>query len=191
MRPLPMPISGHYLQSDMTSLNAYSVPLPVATLPANGDVRRFEADGDARKRIADAYDLAGIERFVIDVRLTPDGKGGVTAVGAVDADIIYTCVVSLDPFPARIREPFDMRFVAPRLRQAKDKIAEIDFSADDEDPPEEIENGLIDPAALALEFFGLALDPYPRKPGVAFEEPEPEEKPVSPFAALAKLKDKS
>jgi uncharacterized metal-binding protein YceD (DUF177 family) len=168
----------------------YSVPLPVATLPPQGDVRRVEADAAARLKIAQAYDLAAIERFVIDARMTPDGKGGVHVTGGVDANVIYTCVVTLEQFPAQLREPFDMRFVAPKLRQAKDKLIEIDFSADDEDPPEEIENGLIDLAAVALEFFGLALDPYPRKAGAAFAEPLPDGTPVSPFAALAKLRDK-
>jgi len=46
---------------------------------------------------------------------------------------------------------------------------------------------------VAAEFLALALDPYPRKPGVEFESPQPEAEPdekASPFAALAKLKEK-
>jgi hypothetical protein len=35
----------------------------------------------------------------------------------------------------------------------------------------------------------LAIDPYPRAPGVAFELPETESiKPESPFAVLSRLK---
>ena len=58
------------------------------------------------------------------------------------------------------------------------------------DPPDLIVNGLFDLGALAAEFLALALDPYPRKPGVSFVETAPEaEGPesVSPFAALRKI----
>jgi hypothetical protein len=40
-----------------------------------------------------------------------------------------------------------------------------------------------------LEELNLALDPYPRAPGVTFEAPKDEPKAAeSPFAVLAKLK---
>ena len=56
------------------------------------------------------------------------------------------------------------------------------------DPPEPIVNGRIDLGAVTAEFLALGLDPYPRKPGVAYE-PAPERDPAdSPFAALAKMK---
>ena len=34
------------------------------------------------------------------------------------------------------------------------------------------------------EFFALGLDPYPRKPGVAFEPPVEPEPQATPFAVL-------
>ena len=36
----------------------------------------------------------------------------------------------------------------------------------------------------------LGLDPYPRKPGVAFEEPKAQGATISPFARLAERKEK-
>ncbi len=50
-------------------------------------------------------------------------------------------------------------------------------------------NGRIDFGALTAEFLALGLDPYPRKPGVAFEPVSAGEEPL-PFADLAALKDK-
>jgi len=41
---------------------------------------------------------------------------------------------------------------------------------------------------LASEFLTLAIDPYPRKPGVAFEEPKAPGATISPFARLAERK---
>ena len=58
----------------------------------------------------------------------------------------------------------------------------------DEDPPDLIVDGRIDLGALAAEFLALGLDPYPRKPGAAFEPGEEEAGRDSPFAALARLR---
>ena len=57
----------------------------------------------------------------------------------------------------------------------------------DADP---VVDGKIDLGALAAEYFALGLDLYPRKPGVAFTPPEPQEGADSPFAALDELKKK-
>ena len=37
------------------------------------------------------------------------------------------------------------------------------------DPPEPIENGIIDLGRVATDALYLAVDPYPRKPGAVFE----------------------
>lgn len=59
------------------------------------------------------------------------------------------------------------------------------------DPPEAITGGIIDLGRIATDAIYLAIDPYPRKPGVAFEPeveaPDPEN---HPFAALKALQDK-
>ena len=75
-----------------------------------------------------------------------------------------------------------------------DEIApQIDADDDDgenamAEPPEPIENGMIDLGRLAADVLHLAIDPYPRKQGVVFEAevvaPDPED---HPFAALKAL----
>ena len=45
--------------------------------------------------------------------------------------------------------------------------------------------------SLVAEFLALGLDPYPRKPGVAFVEPTPLAEPgqtASPFSVLGKFR---
>jgi uncharacterized metal-binding protein YceD (DUF177 family) len=62
-----------------------------------------------------------------------------------------------------------------------------------DDPPDPIIAGRIDLGALVTEFLALSLDPYPRKPGVEFEDAPtaPDDRlEESPFAKLAALKDK-
>ncbi len=56
------------------------------------------------------------------------------------------------------------------------------------DAPEEIDSLHYDLAAALIEEFILALDPYPRAPGVEFQAPEGEGAAESPFAVLKGLK---
>jgi hypothetical protein len=58
------------------------------------------------------------------------------------------------------------------------------------DAPEPLIGNSVDLGAIASEFLMLAIDPYPRKSGVAFEPPAKEVDTGGPFAALAALKKK-
>ena len=68
-------------------------------------------------------------------------------------------------------------------------LVEDDGESEIPDPPEPIENGMIDLGRLATDVLLLAIDPYPRKPDAVFEPvviaPDPED---HPFAALKVLK---
>jgi hypothetical protein len=58
-----------------------------------------------------------------------------------------------------------------------------------EEGPEEIQSLHYDLAVPVLEEYVLSLEPYPRRPGVAFTpKSEPSEPPESPFAVLKGLK---
>jgi len=109
--------------------------------------------------------------------------GGVFAAeGRLKAELTQICVVSLDPFPAKVDERFEVHFVP------EDQIG-------DPDPDEEIDEipyqGFeIDLGEATAEQLALSLDPYPRKPGAVLP-PEASDEPVHPFAALARLPPKS
>ena len=57
--------------------------------------------------------------------------------------------------------------------------------------PDEIESLRYDLAAPLREELALAIDPYPRAPGVAFEKPDDADKSDHPFAVLERLKRKA
>ena len=110
--------------------------------------------------------------------LIRQGRDVVLARGVLHARMTQTCVISLEDFDASVRETFQVRFV-PTEQQSDD----IDPEADDEIP---FEGNLIDLGEAAAEQLGLALDPYPRMPGV--EIPPAEDGPhPHPFAALRRL----
>ena len=119
---------------------------------------------------------------VLDVscafHLIRDGRDVVLARGALRAKVTQTCVVSLDDFDAPVEEVFQVRFV-PVGQETDD----MDPESDDEIP---FEGNVIDLGEAVAEQLGLALDPYPRMPGV--EMPAVEDEPEQhPFAALRRL----
>jgi hypothetical protein len=118
--------------------------------------------------------------------VTPVGGDRFHVTGEVVAQIVQNCVVTLEPLENAIHEAIDMMFVPESDLAAMAKPARTDDEdADAPDPPEPIVGGAIDLGALAAEFLILGIDPYPRKPGVAFDVPQPAPDPEDhPFAAL-------
>ena len=105
----------------------------------------------------------------------------VTADGVLEADVVQSCVVSLEPVEQHVADRFTVRFV-PSGRET-----------DDEDPeaPDEIPytGATIDLGEAAAEQLALSLDPYPRDPAAELDaaalDPEP-----APLGALAMLRPK-
>lgn len=123
------------------------------------------------------FGILGIRELVGRFRL----KGSTTRLavtGTVEAQVTQACSVSLEPFEAPLREEVEVDFTSA------DALAGTD--AEDADLPDPIVNGRIDLGVLTAEFLALGLDPYPRKPGIAFEPVVAEEE--KPLAALRRLK---
>lgn len=111
---------------------------------------------------------------------------GVVATGVVRSTVVQICGVTLEPFESAIEEAIDVRFAPDSEIAAAAPPAEADGeegSAGMGDRPEPIVAGTLDLGAVTQEFLALGVDPFPRKPGVAFEPPDEGGK-VSPFAAL-------
>lgn len=163
-----------------------SRPVAVVELPARGLDVTVTPDEAERKALAQSLGLASIESLAGTFHLTRKGRV-VHVEGEVVGEVHQICVVTLDPFPASVREPVEVRFsddVEPP------EHAEIELTEAALDAPEPIVGNRIDLGALTGEFLALGLDPYPRKPGAAFAFEDPGEEEPSPFAALARLKDR-
>ncbi|MDN3278521.1 DUF177 domain-containing protein [Frankia sp. RB7] len=177
-----------------TGPDPWRVPLMVAHIPDTGLHRELEASAAERHTMAD---LAGVREVLsahADLEIVPKSGGRLQVTGHVRARVGQTCVVTLDPIESEIDEEIDLIF-APEAeaRRLTDLIEEgEDDKAPPEvaDPPEAIVNGIIDLGRIATDALFLAIDPYPRKPGVVFEAevtvPDPED---HPFAALKALQD--
>jgi uncharacterized metal-binding protein YceD (DUF177 family) len=160
----------------------------VAQIPDGGLHREIEADEPARTVMAESAGLRDIASVYAAFDLSHRSGGRVHVVGRVLAKVGQTCVVTLEPIENAIDEEIDLLF-AP----AEEIALQIDADDDDGesavvDPPEPIENGMIDLGRLATDVLYLAIDPYPRKEGAVFEPqvaaPDPEDHPFATLKAL-------
>ncbi|WP_312686291.1 YceD family protein [Brevundimonas nasdae] len=166
----------------MSAALPYSETVRVNQIGA-GLSRTLEPDEDARKRIARALDLQGLEDFVVDISITPTPSTSEwTLKGRVTAHAVQTCGLTLEPLPVDVNRRFSIQLV----EAAPQETDEIEVTLDEEDA-DLIEDGKIDLGQYAVEQLALSLDPFPRKPGAEFVQPE-EPKEISPFAALKALK---
>ena len=120
------------------------------------------------------------------------GGGRVRLRVTLEAEVIQTCVVTLDPVANRIEEQIDITFEPEPSESAALEIA-FDAAVD----REPLTGDSLDLGEIIAEEMALSLDPYPRKPGIALEigpggaAGEPGGRPRGgPFEALAALKRK-
>ncbi|WP_027143590.1 DUF177 domain-containing protein [Mesorhizobium sp. WSM3626] len=142
----------------------------VARLPQKGLPVVIEADPAQRAALAEAHGLLSVEAYRAELLVTLWKRNGVKVSGRVEADITQACIVTLDPVQAHIDEPVEALLLPEDSklgRQGFESAGEILLDADGPDSPETFSGDTIDVGALAEQFFGLAIDPYPRKPGAS------------------------
>jgi uncharacterized metal-binding protein YceD (DUF177 family) len=171
---------------DDTAKPEFSRTVPVDRLRRGVLNERIEATEKERKALAERFELEAVNSLVADVRLEPMKSGMVRVSGHIDADVVQTCVVSLDSVPATVSEPFAALFAPPEMIGEEDGDIDIDALAEDEeDLPEPILNHRIDIGELAAQHLSLALDPYPRAPGADFSDLREHDDPEGGYDALS------
>ena len=172
----------------MAENNPFARPVRVESIPREGLEQTIEASQAERAALAKRDGLPAIGRLAAEFSLRRVGRGMIRVRGEVHAAATQTCVVSLEPFDVTLDEPVDVRFAAPAGEsvggRAPPTTAAESYAVGDEEAPDPIIDGKIDLGALAAEFMILALDPYPRKPGVEFAPPAAKDARDSPMAKL-------
>ena len=147
------------------------------------------ADEAERAALAALYNLPAIALLRGEFLLRHARGGIISATLRMQAKITQTCVVTLEPFEARIDEASELTFV-PAATLPESEEAELD--PETLEGPDEIPyaDDHLDLGAALAEQLALALDPYPRKPGAELPA-EFTKTPENPFAVLKfKAKDK-
>jgi uncharacterized metal-binding protein YceD (DUF177 family) len=185
----------------------FSFPIDVADITAAGRAYKLKASAQECADVAERLDLQAVDALSADLEVVFVSGGFIKVSGEMKAHVTQSCVVTLGPVPARIADVVNATFITEE-RAAKEKAKlekakarrkatdEEEVRPDEEDPPEVARGGRIDLGEIVVVHLALALDPYPRVPGAAFDakawgvEPEMAVNPevASPFAALASFK---
>lgn len=172
----------------------FSRPIEVERIAGTPSQFKFDADPAERAALADRFGLISLDRFEASFTLRRLRKDLVRVKGHISAGLVQACVVTLEPVPAEIAEDLELDF----SENVDDPGPEMDLDVEAADGPEPLSGGMIDLGEVAAEQLGLAIDPYPRKPGAEIPtewavDPAPQpaqETKVNPFAELEKLTKK-
>ncbi len=153
--------------------------IPLDRIGAHGLDVVVEASVAERTALARRMGIPAVQALMCRFRVTRDGTDRFAAIGHLSARVVQTCVISLDEFSADVDEHFRLSFV-PAGEEADD--------IDPEDPVDEIgyRDSVLDLGEAAAEQLGLALDPYPRRPGATLPAHDAAPAPPHPFNVLRK-----
>lgn len=174
----------------MSDGHGFKRAIAVAKIGDAGLQHTVTARAEEFDAIARYLELAGLKSLKGEFALQRWRGKGVRLTGDLAADVVQTCVVTLEPVDAHVEANFERRFLpAEKLRVEVDDETDVFVDPTAEDPPEPLGHD-IDLGEILIEELALNLDPYPRKPGVAFHDEAQAEKRENPFGVLAKLKPK-
>ena len=153
------------------------------------DSERVEllADDSERKAIAGRLGLDSLDCLQAHATLTRKGAL-VEADGRIVAALTQSCVVTGEPVPAHVDEPFSLVFMPEPQASRSDE--EIELGSADCDVVF-YDGSTVDLGTAIADTLALSLDPYPRSAGadaVLKEAGILSEAEAGPFAALARLK---
>jgi uncharacterized metal-binding protein YceD (DUF177 family) len=162
----------------------------LSSLSAAGAEIKIAAKPDELPALAKWLGVDEVVKFKARVELEKLSQTRFAFEAFVVADVRQACVVTLGPVTSHIEREFSRTLhltTGPAARRET-----IIVSVEDDESPEEIESSRYDLAEPVLEELLLAIDPYPRAPGVAFEPAGEAKSPEeSPFAVLKQLKQGS
>ncbi len=150
--------------------------------------------GDELAALARWVGVEALENFKAEIELRKLSPTRYSYEAELTADVVQSCVVTLDPVRSHIERHLSRQLVlSPSAYRRGQKGDDWPIAPAEDDAPEEIASLRYDLAAPLLEELVLAIDPYPRAAGVAFAPPPgadlTSELPESPFAVLKRLKN--
>lgn len=176
------------------AMTEFSRIVAVELRPAD-KVIDVEAGPAERAALAARFGLLSLEHLSANGTLHVfEGGRAARLEASVSADVVQSCVVTLEPVASHIEEQLSVLYArTDSVGSARGAAKEIQVRLDDDEEPEPIPDAGIDVGEAVAECLGLALDPYPRaaEADAALESlgiAPPDKEHNSPFAALEKLK---
>jgi hypothetical protein len=163
----------------------------IRDIPETGLQITREASTQERDGVARALDLLACPSLTTQYAIAPRGAGHFRLTGTLQARVEQSCVVTLEPLTNEVAANFSVDYW-PETEIAAPSGGVLDVH--DEPDLEPIVAGRLEVGRVIFESLAGAIDLFPRKPGATLESPSaPSDsggKPESPFAALAKIKNK-
>jgi uncharacterized metal-binding protein YceD (DUF177 family) len=157
-------------------------------VPPSGVVLDIETSDVERNALTQRFGVLAVPELTAYVVLRAEGTGLWRVDGRLRALVVQACGITLDPVEQRIDETFDLRFTT-EVEEIDRDTGELVVGAE---APEPLHGDTLDLGEIVADQLGLAIDPFPRKPGAQLADilhstaaPTAEE---GPFAALAALK---
>ena len=167
----------------------FSLTVAVRDIGRKGRTVMLEADAGKRAALAKVLGIEAIERLAGEFSFEMISGNSVHLRGRLEADLVQTCVISLEPVQQHVDELVSMTLLSTEIPDGRPDASTL-VDPMDEDDRDTYSSGRIDLGMIVSEQLSLHLDPYPRASGVEFEaagNAEAEERD-SPFAALERLK---
>jgi uncharacterized metal-binding protein YceD (DUF177 family) len=124
----------------------------------------MEATPEECAALAQRLDLRALSGLKAKLSVLRLSEGELIRIeGDIKAEVVQTCVVSLQDVHAEIRAQFEV-FLD---EEGKEIEGDDEGIALDKDHPDVMEGGMLDLGELVAQHLSLELDPYPRAPGVS------------------------
>lgn len=177
--------------------NELSRLFALGELGRDGVTMEISADAHELAALARRFDLVAIDALAATITLKRNEADQMVHLrGTLIADVMQSCVVTLEPVAGRVEGVVEVVYSADVNGgwAVRDMAPDADIAPGEDDLPELIEGDEIDIGEVVAEHLGLNLDPYPRRQGVVFSaehgaaEDDDDHGRASPFAVLRNLK---
>lgn len=163
-------------------MSEFPRPVEVNRLPGGESVFEIAATSAERAALARRFALLALDRLEARVTLVSLAGGLLRLAAALSADVRQECVVTLEPVASRVEDRFSLVYGA---RAEEDEVV-LSGEAELIEP---LPGDTLDLGEVVAQQLSLALDPYPRVPGVEAALTADSAK-ASPFAVLARDKER-
>ena len=132
----------------------------------------LEASEKELRALEKRFEVEKIHFLTVDLTVYPGEM--IKIIGKLQASTCRECVVSLDKFDEKMDEEFEVLY-------------SFEPPAESEEIIDPIVNGRIHLGDMIAEQYGLALNPFPKKPGIENPFEETPQEHLRPFSNLKKI----
>ena len=173
-------------------IQIHDAAIRLDSMPVTGRDVDVSPTADERAAIAAQLGVTSVDALTVHLHAVRF-RGGIRVTGRLTGHVTQPSVITLEPLRQDIGEPIDRIFLPGGEKEfAAAANAEIFVDPEGDDVPDHFEGNEADLSDLIVETLALAVDLYPREPGVSLADTglKPDLDTSSPFDVLKALKPK-